>query len=78
MIKKLLLFLSIPLFTSCDNIDHIMMNNLESGHVFGYTNSECVALEYDCLMIDGEFSFGFPFEDPFMCVCSWGGENDSI
>ena len=70
---KKLLFLLVIFFIGCDNIDHIMMNHSESGNVFGHTNSECVALELDCLQIPGNFSFGYP-GDSFLCVCSWGNE----
>ena len=49
------------------------MNNLDSGSWYGHTNNECVSLEFDCIDVDGVFSFGYP-EDSFLCVFSWDDE----
>ena len=70
---KKIIFISIFLLLFGCSKRSIMMNNLDSGSWYGHTNSECVSLEFDCIDVDGVFSFGYP-EDSFLCVCSWDDE----
>ena len=71
--RYLLIILSF-LFWSCSI--YSIVARMGSGTMMGYSNEDCVKIEWTCADKNGEYNYNTNPEGNWMCSCTWDSNDE--